>query len=103
MRKKRILFAVVGVAMIVYVVVSAAAVTVEPPAQERSLSSAEDAAGYVVREENNRVVVYRDGALWMKTETPVSELPKRDRVKLRRGITVYSDAELKQLIEDYCS
>ena len=95
------LLAVTGVILIAYVIGSAAAATDSRGSE--TLSDAQDAAVYVLCAEENRVVVYRDGSLWLRTDTLVSSLPKRDRVRLETGIIVFSDTELKRLIEDYCS
>ena len=97
------LFAAVGIVMIAWVIGSAAAVGTQQTPSPPAGTAVQGTADYVLREENNRLVVYRDGTLWMTTDTRVSDLPKRDRVKLRRGITVNSQSELKKLIEDYCS
>ena len=103
MKKMRILFAAVGAVMIAYVIVSASAVSAPQESGEPSVGIAESEPRYVLREENNRVVVYQGDTLWLKTDTPVSQLPKGDRARLRRGIAVNSDTELKRLLEDYCS
>lgn len=102
MKRMKILFAALGAVMIAYVLGSAAVSTPQSPDQP-SVSVMQEEEGYVVREENNRVVVYRGDTLWMSTDTRVSDLPKGDRVKLSRGIKVNSESELKRLIEDYCS
>lgn len=95
------LLAATGVILIAYVIYSAAAGGA--PNGNHPHDPSDSAAAYTVREENNRVVVYRDDALWMKTDTQVSALPKGDRVRLKNGIIVFSEKELKALIEDICS
>lgn len=52
-----------------------------------------------------RVAVYdgRTNALQQVTEMPVSSLPDPDQVALKQGITVYTQLELAQLLEDYGS
>ncbi len=59
--------------------------------------------GFRIGTADDRVAVYRDGALYLKTETLLSSLPKSDRVRIEEGVSVSSVKELKQLLEDYCS
>ena len=96
------LLAVTGVILIAYVLFSASY-----GGQNRSVNSARTDSGngsvYVMREEDDRVVVYLNDALYLRTDTRVSSLPKSDRLKLKNGIPVYSKEELKILVEDYCS
>ena len=96
------LIAVTGVILIAYVIFSAAVGTARPILPDRSAALAESSV-YVMREEEGRVVVYLNGAIFLRTATPVANLPKNDRLKLQKGITVYSEEELKRLVEDYCS
>ena len=58
---------------------------------------------YLVTGQDGMVAVMRGDELYLRTDTPVASLPKADRVKLDRGITVYSKEELKTLLEDLCS
>lgn len=96
------LLAAAGVIMIAYVIGTSAAVGGSPDGNMYEGAGDGDAA-YVVRDENNRVVVYRGGELWLRTDTQVSDLPKSDRVKLKKGIAVETEAELNALVEDFCS
>lgn len=91
------LLALVGAVLIAFVIRSAAA---SDGAQE---GAREGEGAYVVTGEDNRVVVYRSGELFLRTDTPLSALPKSDRKRLEQGIRVFSDTELKVLIEDLCS
>lgn len=94
------LIAIAGAAMILWVLISAQAYgteTAEVPVQ------ATQATVYVMREENDRVVVYQGDSVWLRTDTPVSSLPKSDRVRLREGILLTSEEELRQMLEDFCS
>lgn len=97
------LIAVTGVILIAYVIFSAAMGSAQPAVTDRTAAEGDGPAVYVMREENGRVVVYLNDAIFLRTDTPVSALPKNDRVKLQKGITVYSEKELKRLVEDYCS
>lgn len=52
---------------------------------------------------DGRVAVFRDGDLYMKTDTALSSLPKSDRNRLEQGIYIDSVKELKERLQDYCS
>ena len=94
----------IGAAMILYVIVTVLAAG-GTGTEGGVLTGGEGAhkVVYVVREKDDRVVVYRDDSLFLTTDTPVSLLPKSDRSRLEKGIVLYSDEELKTLIEDICS
>jgi hypothetical protein len=100
--KKIVLLA--GAAMMLYVIVSSSSAG-EMGSDQSKMTDADGLheVVYIVREENDRVVVYRDDSLFLTTDTPVSLLPKSDRTRLKNGIVLYSDKELKALIEDICS
>lgn len=99
------LLTITGTILIAYVVFSAVAA---PPGEEAAVKQELSTVGesvpiYLITEENDRVVVYRNDEIYLRTDTQVSSLPKGDRQKMERGITVFSDKELKEMIEDYCS
>lgn len=100
--KRKKLFAAAGVILIAYVILSAPLIRSSGAGDGRDGDDG-TVAVYILREEDNRVVAYRNSELVLRTRTPVSSLPKSDRVKLRRGIIVFSEEELKKLVEDYCS
>lgn len=60
---------------------------------------------YVIKELDNRVVVYRKGesAPFMRTDTLCDSLPKGDAVYLEKGIEVSGRENLRRALEDYCS
>ncbi len=60
---------------------------------------------YVIRSEQNRIVVYRLGEAqpYITTDTFVSSLPKSDALALENGIEVDSEQKLRKILEDYCS
>ncbi|WP_407386058.1 hypothetical protein [Ruminococcus sp.] len=60
-------------------------------------------SGYTVGVSEGRIAVFRDGELYLRTETTVSSLPRADQLKLEEGIRVDSLKELKKLMQDYCS
>ena len=72
-----------------------AAITVEEPE--------EGGGNMIVSEHNGRVCVYQDGELILQTDTPVASLPSRDREQLARGISVETQQELHQILEDFGS
>lgn len=74
------------------------------------VTSAEENKGnekevFVLKSENNRIVVYRFGenTPYMTTDTLVNTLPKGDIMLLEKGIEVKGEENLKKSLEDYCS
>lgn len=102
--KKIILTA--GVFFIAYVVFSAVIVpqnnSIDAKAETVGIAQ-EQSTRYIVKSENDKIVVYIDDALYLRTNTPTRNLPKQDQTKLLYGIVLTSKDELKQLLEDYCS
>ena len=94
------LIAVFGALMIVYVLITS---LTNVPAPYEAPAAASEAQVYVVRSEDDRVVVYYGDRLYRRTDTPVSSLPKSDRSRLNEGITLTDERELKRLLEDICS
>lgn len=74
-----------------------------PVAASASAQATQAEKGFRIGAADDRVAVFRDGDLYLKTETLLSSLPKSDRVKLEKGIEVSSIKELKELLQDYCS
>lgn len=99
------LVAATGAVLMIYVILTAMMQpqTAAQPAFYAVSATEEDSVVYVMCEENDRIVVKCDGQVFLRTDTPVSSLPKRDRQKLAEGITLFSKEELKTLLEDYCS
>lgn len=60
---------------------------------------------FVLKSENNRIVVYRfgDETPYMTTDTFVSTLPKGDIMLLEKGIEVKGEENLRKSLEDFCS
>lgn len=69
---------------------------------ETEPSSAE---GFVVKELDGRIAVFRKGqdAPLEITDTAISSLPDFDKQQLKIGVYAANERELKRLIEDYCS
>ena len=96
------LLAVTGVILVAYILLSGYLLP-RGGASDTSAAGQETVVVYTVREYRGRVAVYRDGGLTRQTDTAVASLPKSDRVRLQNGIDVYSEKELKALMEDLCS
>ena len=82
--------------------------TLAPPAKAPDTGSPgtayeADGGAWLIREDGGRVAVFRGSEPILHTDTRVADLPKADRVKLAQGIAVYSDKELKVILEDLCS
>ena len=98
------LLLITGAVLIAYLLLMTAA----PGSGAHEIAAADSASiasdtGYIVTAEQGRIVVYQGAELYLSTDTPVASLPKADRTKLERGIYVYSQKELKPLLEDLCS
>lgn len=74
-----------------------------PVAASASAQATQAENGFRIGAADDRVAVFRDGELYLKTETLLSSLPKSDRIRLEEGISVSSVKELKELLQDYCS
>ena len=99
---KKAAAAAAGALMLAYVIMTSmsAANGISSPAGAPTEASG---ALYLMRDVNDRVVVFRGGEVYISTDTQVSSLPKSDREKLEKGINIYSEKELKSLMEDICS
>lgn len=99
------LFLMAGIALIAYVIFSAA---IEPTASKAAspvyaeISESTVSGEYILTEYDGRVAVMLDGALYIRTEVPVSVLPKADRERLKEGVAFRSLEEMKRALEDYC-
>ncbi len=60
---------------------------------------------YIMKAENNRIVVYKKGEQvpYIETETLVSSLPKGDIMLLEKGIEIEGEKNLQKSLEDFCS
>lgn len=67
--------------------------------------NAETGQAFVIKSENNHIVVYKKGenSPFMTTDTTVSSLPKGDIMLLEKGIEVSGEENLKRSLEDFCS
>ena len=74
------LMAVLSVLMIAYVLFTAASDASAPAARVEPASASQT---YVVRQEGERIAVYRGDSLVLRTDAVVSQLPKRDRTRLK--------------------
>lgn len=60
---------------------------------------------FVLKAENNRIVVYKNGGdlPYLTTDTLVNTLPKGDIMLLEKGIEIKGEENLRKSLEDYCS
>lgn len=60
---------------------------------------------YILKSERNRIVVYKSGESipYKVTDTVTDRLPESDILRLKKGITVEGEINLKKALEDYCS
>jgi len=104
-RRIKKLLGVTGAILAVYLLLTA---TVAPPASAPEAAAymavqEADSGAWQIREYEGKVTVFRSGKPILRTDTRVSELPKADRSRLVQGIDVYSQKELKRILEDLCS
>lgn len=104
-KRYRKLLSVTGAVLGVYLLLTA---TAAPPANAPEAAAYQavreaDTAAWRIGEYEGNVTVFRGGEPVLRTDTRVSELPKADRSRLARGIDVYSQEELKRILEDLCS
>lgn len=101
--KKLIL--ITGAILMVYLIVITAAAqpTDNSAAQAETAEADAEHSGYMIGVSDGRVAVFRDGELYVRTDTQVSSLPKADRMRLEEGIYLDSLKEIKKLLQDYCS
>lgn len=78
-----------------------AAFTAEQTVQAQASSE----ESFVVKSENNFIVVYRNGEStpYLTTQSRADSLPKSDIMQLKSGIEVVGEKNLRKLLEDYCS
>ena len=104
-RHMKKLLGITGAILAVYLLLTA---TVAPPVHAPEAAAYQavkeaDAGAWRIGEYEGTVTVFRGGEPVLRTDTRVSELPKSDRNRLAHGIDVYSQRELKKILEDLCS
>ena len=99
------LIIITGVILAAYLTLTAVITPREELPSAAAIQSGETEAesGFRIGVSQGRVAVFRDGELFLRTETLLSSLPKSDRARLEKGVHVDSLKELKELLEDYCS
>ena len=103
-RSKKLL-GITGAIMGVYLLLTA---TAAPPASAPEAAAYQavreaDSGAWRIGEYEGNVAVFKDGEPILRTDTRVADLPKADRSSLVQGIDVYSQKELKRILEDLCS
>ena len=101
--KKAICVAVTGVILISSVFIGAAFGTQDNRAQAAQAVSVPNK--YIIKSEKCRLVVYKSGndAPFLTTETFSDNLPKSDVDRLKKGVEVSGERNLRKMLEDYCS
>ena len=99
------LIMITGAILLIYlIVITAAAQPTENSSPQVTSAEADNAeSGYRLGVSDGRVAVFRDGELYMRTDTQISSLPKADRKRLDEGINIDSVKELTELLQDFCS
>lgn len=75
----------------------------EPTVSEQTKTSDQESL-YSIKELNGKIAVFADGKdtpLYVLPSPLIDDLPPYDRELLTQGITVKSNAELLQVLEDY--
>ncbi len=72
----------------------------EPEGESETMET-EKRVTYTVKSHEGRIGVFVDGELSYLLDVYINTLPKSDRYLLEEGIVVYSEAELRSIIEDY--
>ena len=78
-------------------------INVDLPADDfnEDKTPAEEKSVYELKEYNGKIGVYKNDALVYTINTYVFTLPESDKSLLKEGIKVYSEDELRELIEEY--
>ncbi len=78
---------------------------VDTEAQVVVTQSDEPDVAYILKAENNRLVVYKKGENepFIVTDTYVNSLPKGDILRLNEGIEIWGEKNLQKCLQDYCS
>lgn len=74
-------------------------------AQDSYTIPSEQTEIFILKAENNRLVVYRKGenTPYMVTDTYINSLPKGDVLRLNEGIEIQGKKKLQKSLQDYCS
>ncbi len=99
------LIAVTGIILIGCVCLGAAFAPQQAAQTSAAASPDQAESEYLVKAENGKIAIYKtdsDSPLYT-TDALVSTLPKADIEKLRAGIAVKDERELRRILQDYCS
>ncbi len=88
-----------------YAVPTAAQTPTVSTATEPTRSAEKSEENYIIKSENDVIVVYKSGEStpFLVTETRTNSLPKGDILRLKSGIDIEGETNLKKTLEDYCS
>ncbi|MBQ9083012.1 MAG: hypothetical protein IJY28_05875 [Clostridia bacterium] len=74
----------------------------EPPEVSSALAESGEAMYYLGISEGRAAIFGQDRhTVLAQLDTPLRTLPAEERLRLSRGIPIYSEAELQQYLEDY--
>ena len=88
-------------ALIAVVMLTFAVIELSQPAEAANLSVS-DSEGYLLRLENNEIVVYKNG-IPTNTGIIISDMRDSDRALLENGISAKTYEDILKLIEDFSS
>lgn len=99
------LILITGMILIACTVIQALASPRPATAQQVAAQQEDGEKRFFLTEERGRLAVYRSGEAepYLVTDTVVNSLPRADRAAIRQGVEVQGEAELRRLLEDYCS
>ena len=88
-----------------YPMPTAAQTSTVPTATALAEPTAKSVENYIIKSENNVIVVYKAGEStpYIVTEARTDNLPKGDILRLKSGVEVDGEKNLKKMLEDYCS
>ena len=99
------LFAIFSAFIIICVIISATFDNLQRTLKESSKKQEKPKAEsvYLIKSENDKIVVYYGDSLYLKTDTSIHTLPKKDRGMFINGISLDSKQEVDKVLLEYCS
>ena len=90
-----------GAALLIFLLLAAVMLVLAVRAVRVPAAVPADAASLVAGTDGTHLTISQNGEVILTTAIDVRTLPSADREALRRGITLQSETELTQLLEDY--
>ena len=88
-------------ALLIFLLLAAVMLVLAVRAVRAPAAVSADAASLVAGTDGTHLTISQNGEVILTTAIDVRTLPSADREALRRGITLESETELTQLLEDY--